>query len=413
MTDTAAGDGALNGLRVLEIAHLAAAVAGDVFRDLGAEVVKIEPPGGEAARTLAPLAKAPDGERVSCAWLAFNGGKKSVCLDLEAPAGVDAFARLCAEADIVVSDFERLSLAECDRLATIAESANPKIIWTEILPFGRGTPHENFPATDTVLQALGGHLFLNGDIDRAPVRIGLPVGLIQGGAEAASAALMAYYFRLKTGQGQRVDVSVQECIIWTLLNTTMAWQILELIEMRGGAIRRERANRFYTRCVWPCVDGHIFFGPVGGGGGSAREKSYASLLEWMAEEGIKDSILTAFDWNGPGQFAIPQEAYDGVTEVIRKFVASKTRDELISRAVANRILLAPISDIAGILANPQFRSRGLFERCDDHERGLSLEYPSRWVRLSETPLGGPAPAPSPGQDDATLLDFAGRERKAG
>ena len=413
MSDPAMATGALNGVRVLEIAHLAAAVAGDALRDLGAEVVKIEPPGGEAARMLAPLAKLPSGERVSCAWLAFNGGKRSVCLDLDAPEGVAAFARLCAGADIVICDFERLSLSDCDRLAAAAESANPAIVWTDILPFGRGAPHERFPATDSVLQALGGHLFLNGDIDRAPGRIGLPVGLIQGGAEAAGAALMAYYHRLRTGEGQRVDISVQECIVWTLLNTTMAWQILELIEMRGGAIRKERANRFYTRCVWPCRDGHIFFGPVGGGGGSAREKSYAALLEWMREEGVSDPVLTAHDWNGPAQFAIAQEAYDAVTAVIGAFVAAKTKDELMTRAVASRILLAPITDIAGILASPQFRARGLFEPSPDAAPGLSLEFPARWVRLSQTPLGAPARPPAPGEHDGTLLGPQGRERKAG
>src|SRR3546814_10907804 len=80
---------------------------------------------------------------------------------------------------------------------------------------------------------------------------------MQGGGDAASSALMTYYTRLKTGSGQRVDISIQECVVWTLLNTTMAWQLLGLTEMRGGAVRKERANRFYTRLVWPCRDGHI------------------------------------------------------------------------------------------------------------------------------------------------------------
>jgi len=396
-------NGALNGVRVLEIAHLAAAVAGSVLADLGAEVIKIEPPGGEAARGLAPLAELPGGGQVSCAWLAFNTGKKSVCVDLDSPEGLEQFARLAASADIIVSDFERLPISACDILAPLAEKANPQVIWTEILPFGRGGPYEDFPATDSVLQALGGHLFLNGDIDRPPVRIGLPVGVLQGGAEAAAAALMAYYHALRTGEGQRVDISIQECVVWTLLNTTMAWQILELIEMRGGAIRRERANRFYTRCVWPCRDGHIFFGPVGGGGGAAREKSYQALLAWMTAEGAGDPILTAFDWNGDGQFEISQANYDAVTEVISRFISSKTKEELMTRAVASRILLAPISSVGEILGNAQFRARGLFERCDDPQSGLSLEYPARWVRLSRTPLSPLSPPPLAGGDTRTQL----------
>ena len=254
------------------------------------------------------------------------------------------------------------------------------------------------PATDSTLQALGGHLYLNGEVDRPPVRVGLPVGLVQAGAEASNAALMAYYHALRTGEGQRLDVSVQEVITWTLLNTSMAWQILGLNELRGGAIRKERANRFFTRLVWPCQDGYVVFGPVGGGGGSARSKSYAALLKWMTEEGVTDDILTLHDWNGDGQFAIPQEDYDKVTAVIKAFIETKTTDELISRAVAERILMAPINSIQQIHENVQFRDRGLFRRFHDDRLGLDVELPANWVRMSESELARVGPVPAPGQD---------------
>lgn len=391
---------ALAGMRVLEISTLSGSVAGRVLADLGAEVIKLEPEGGEPFRRALPLIPTARGEE-SAAWLAYNHGKRSVTLD---PVADEAgFAALCASADIVVTDWERLDLDTMDRLAGIARRANPALVWCEVLPFGRGGPYERYAATDTVLQALGGHLYLNGDVDRPPVRISLPVGLIQGGVEAASAALMAHWHALKTGEGQRVDVSVQACIVWTLLNSTMAWQILGLNEMRGGAIRKERANRFFTRLVWETQDGFVFFGPVGGGGGSARIKSYEALIAWMAEDGITDPILTRHDWNGDGQFFIPQEDYDAVTAVIMGFIASKTTDELMARSVRERILLAPISSVAGVFDNPQFRARGYFRPLADPGRGLQVELPARWANLSATPLAAPRPAPLPGADTAALL----------
>ncbi|MAU44726.1 MAG: hypothetical protein CMP09_07865 [Yangia sp.] len=393
---------ALSGVRVLELSALAGAVAGRVLADLGAEVIKVEPEGGEAFRRSEPTVPTSLGEE-SGAWLAFNHGKKSVTLDVDTDAGLDTFARLCATADIVVTDWERLSIAQMDRLGTAARAANPALVWTEILPFGRGAPYQDYAATDTTLQALGGHLYLNGDVDRPPVRISLPVGLIQGGAEAASAALMAYYHSLKTGKGQRVDISVQECIVWTLLNSTMAWQILGLNEMRGGAIRKERANRFFTRLVWETQDGYIFFGPVGGGGGAARIKSYEALVNWMNEDGFNDPILTKNDWNGDGQFFISQDDYDAVTAVIMAFIKTKTTEELMERAVRERILLAPISSVAGVFENRQFRARGLFRKLDDPARGLSVELPSHWANLSATPLADPHPAPAPGADTDAIL----------
>ena len=406
MTDVNNAGAALRGLRVLEIADLAGAVAGKTLADLGAEVIKIEPPGGEPARFRNPCAKLKDGSSLSYDWLAYNVGKASVCIDLATAAGEQAFAELAACADIVVCDFQRLTLRDMDRLAAIARAKNPDLVWTEILPFGRGQPHESYPATDTILQALGGHLFLNGDIDRPPVRIGVPAALVQAGAEAASAALMAYYHRLRSGAGQRVDISVQECIVWTLLNTTMAWQILGLTEMRGGAVRKERANRFFTRLVWPCRDGYIFFGPVGGGGGAAREKSYAALLKWMAEDGFTQEILTRHEWNGDKQFDIPQADYDAVTEIIGRFICDKTAADLMRRAVIDRILLAPVASIRDIFENVHFRKRGLFAPLHDEARGLTLESPAHWVNLGATRLRPLAPAPFPGQDDARLLGRA-------
>ncbi|MDE2363612.1 MAG: CoA transferase [Hyphomicrobiales bacterium] len=395
---------ALAGVRVLELSYFAAAVAGRTLSSLGAEVIKIEPPGGELARLRSPCARLEDGSQLSYDWLAFNVGKRSVCIDLDTEQGLAAFSRLTASADIVVSDFQRLSIEESNRLAAIARSANPKMIWTEILPFGRGEPYQSYPATDTILQALGGHLFLNGDIDRPPVRIGVPVALVQGGVEAASAALMAYYHVVRGGPGQRVDISIQECIVWTLLNTTMAWQILGLTEMRGGAVRKERANRFYTRLVWHCLDGYVFFGPVGGGGGAAREKSYAALLKWMREDGFEDEILTRHEWNGDKQFDIPQEDYDAVTAVISRFISSKSTERLMTRAVAERILLAPISAIRDVFENEHFCKRGFYELIDDQTRGLTLAYPARWANLSATPLSPLLPSPSPGQDNDLLLE---------
>lgn len=388
------GGGALAGLRVLEISHQAGAVCGRVLADLGADVVKLEPPGGEAARRAPPTIRAAGGEAISAFWLAFNLNKASVCVELDTAEGLARFRAMARDADIVVTDWERCPVADMDRLAAVARAANPALVWVEILPFGRGGPYEGYPATDTVLQALGGHLFLNGDIDRPPVRISAPVGLVQGGAEAASAALMAYYHRMRTGEGQRVDVSIQACIVWTLLNSTMIAQILGFNESRGGAVRRERANRFYTRLVWDTRDGHVYFGPVGGGGGAAREKSYASLLKWMREDGFVDPILTAHDWNGDGQFAIPQAEYDAVTAVIARFVATRSTDELMARAVAERILLAPVSSIADVFRNPHFRARGVYQRVDDPARGLALDVPGRWANLSGTPLVAPRPAPA-------------------
>jgi crotonobetainyl-CoA:carnitine CoA-transferase CaiB-like acyl-CoA transferase len=401
--------GALAGVRVLELSHSSAAVTGRLLADLGADVIKIEPPGGEAARFAEPAAKLPNGEMASFYWLAFNINKRSICVDLNRAEGRRDFARLARSADIVVTDFHRMSIAQADELAAIARAENPALIWTEVWPFGRGQPYENHPAGELVLQALGGHLCLNGDIDRAPVRIGLPVGIIQGGAEAASAALMAYYHRLRTGQGQRVDISIQECVTWTLLNSTMIWQLLEIDEIRGGAVRKERANNFYTRLVWPCRDGFITIAPVGGGFGVVRERSYAALTKWMAEHGVTDELLTSRDWNGKDSRTISQNDYDRVAEIIGDFIKTKTKQELMDRAVKNQILLAPINGVKDVFENVHLRGRALYQSVADDARGVTLEYPITWAELSETPLRQPTRAPMIGEHGAEIMGELARQ----
>jgi crotonobetainyl-CoA:carnitine CoA-transferase CaiB-like acyl-CoA transferase len=394
--------GPLQGCRVLELSHAAGAVAGRVLADLGADVIKIEPPRGEPARFEEPAAELATGERLSFFWLAFNTSKRSIAIDLEGEGGRREFAALARTADMVITDFQRMDIKQNDALATLARESNPALIWTEIWPYGRGEPHQGYPAGDLVLQAMGAHLYLNGDIDRPPVRVGIPVALCQGGVEAASAALMAYYHRLRSGVGQRVDISIQECITWTLLNTSMTTQLLGFDEVRGGAVRKERSNKYFTRLVWQCRDGFIHFAPVGGGGGAAREKSYAALIAWMAEDGVTDALLTARDWNGADAHGISQEDYNAVAAIIERFLAGKSLDVLIERAVRERILLAPVSSIPQVLSNPHLRSREVYRRLDDAERATSYEYPSNWARLSRTGLEAPRPAPKLDVDGAQL-----------
>lgn len=404
--DTVPG-GALAGCRVLELSHSSAAVAGRVLADLGAEVIKIEPVGGEPARRAEPAFHDESGGRHSLSFLAFNLNKRSVTLDLDTSAGREILGRLAAASDIVVLDWERVGTPqEADRLHEICAAGNPRLVFCEIWPYGRG-PYETTAATDLTLQAQGGHLYLNGDTDRPPVRISAPVATVQGGVEAASAALMAYYHAVRTGLGQRVDVSLQSCVVWTMLNTTMTWQCMGIDEIRGGSVKKERGNSFFTRLVWPCADGHIQFGPVGGGGGKAREVSFGTLVEWMRAEGHFADILLAHDWNGEARFTVPQEAYDEVTEVIGAFLRTRTMAELIERGMKRRILLAPVYSVPQLLEAEQLVARGFFREVKDDRRGATALHPGPFARLSGTPIVDFRPAPEAGADTADVLGTAG------
>jgi crotonobetainyl-CoA:carnitine CoA-transferase CaiB-like acyl-CoA transferase len=115
-------------------------------------------------------------------------------------------------------------------------------------------------------------------------------------------------------------------------------------------------------------------------------------------------ILHAHDWNGPGQFNIPQSAYDTVTDHIGRFIQTKTAAELMQKAVEQRILLAPVSSPRQIFEYPHFRERNFFARLHDAMRGIDADYPALWAQMSLTPLRPLRPAPAPGADTHAVLD---------
>jgi crotonobetainyl-CoA:carnitine CoA-transferase CaiB-like acyl-CoA transferase len=246
-------------------------------------------------------------------------------------------------------------------------------------------------------------MYLNGEPDRSPVRLGVSASYWHGGAEAAQAALIANHYRRRTGRGQRVDVSLQQCHIWTLLNTTMTWQLVKRQEIRGGARRKERGNNYYSRHLWPCKDGAVHFIPIGGGGGKSRQLSYARLMELMKSEGYYDDFLTARDWNGRDTYVFTQEEYDRVAERIATFLMTKTVAELYELAIREGFLLAPLCTVKDLLESRQLIDRTFFVDVEHPELGTSFTYAGAFAKFSRTPLADPRPAPRLGEHNGDIL----------
>jgi crotonobetainyl-CoA:carnitine CoA-transferase CaiB-like acyl-CoA transferase len=130
----------------------------------------------------------------------------------------------------------------------------------------------------------------------------------------------------------------------------------------------------------------------------------------MAEDGIADELLTARDWNGKDSFKISQDEYDRVAEIIGDFIKTKTKQELMDRAVQNQILLAPIAGVKDVFENPHLRGRALYQHLRDEARGLALDYPVVWAELSRTPLRTPSRAPLIGEHTGEVMNEIERPR---
>jgi benzylsuccinate CoA-transferase BbsE subunit len=197
----------LSGYRVLELGGQESLFAGKLLADLGATVIKVEPPGGDPARLLGPRASGVAAPEAGLLWQSLNTGKQGVTLDLGRRRGRELFLRLAATADVVIEGPTPGGLAELGLGYETLCEARSGLILVSITPFGESGPYRDYAADDLVVWALSGLLYICGDPDRPPVRISLPQCWLHAGADAATGAALALFHRGRTGQGQRVVVS--------------------------------------------------------------------------------------------------------------------------------------------------------------------------------------------------------------
>jgi benzylsuccinate CoA-transferase BbsE subunit len=226
----------LDGL-VLDLTTELGWLSGKILAELGAEVIKVEPPGGDAGR---------DG----AAWLAYNVGKRSLELDLATAAGRDELRDRAVQADFLLESFPP---GQLDRLGLGWEALsarNPRLVMASITPYGQEGPLARVPASDLELMAASGALWLAGDPDRPPVRISLPQAACWAGAHAAAGALIAHHFRERTGRGQHVDVSAQASLLPAIVHAPLFWQLLGEVPRRRPACSPPSSTRPSSGSCW-------------------------------------------------------------------------------------------------------------------------------------------------------------------
>ena len=185
---------------------------GKVLADFGADVIKVEPPGGSPTRKIGPFVDGRPGPERSLFWAAYCVNKRSVVIDLTEPGGLARFRGLADEADILIESFRPgymrgLGLGYDDLSAT-----NPGLVYTSVTPFGQTGPYSQYLASDMVAWSMGGMQYLCGDADRPPVRVSAPQAELHAGGQAAFGTMAAFWNRQNTGQGQHVDVSAQTSV---------------------------------------------------------------------------------------------------------------------------------------------------------------------------------------------------------
>ena len=375
----------LNGCRVLDLTTERGLLCGQILGDLGADVIKIEPPGGSAVRALKPFFADETGPERSVYWWAYNRNKRGITLNLETSEGRDLFRKLAAKADMIIESDNPGHLSTYGLGYNDLRAINPALVYVSITPFGQDGPKATYADSDLIVMAASGVLVLYGDEDRAPIRMSVPQAYLHACADAAGAALIAYYDRLNTGLGQQVDVAAQESLGLaqqsTLLSATIGGD--DTRRMAGGV----KMGPIRVPLVWEAKDGLVtcvfLFG-------SALGVFTRKLMNYICEQGFCDQATRDKDWLAYGDLLLtgrePIEEYDRAKGVVAAFLRSMTKAESFDLARQHGFLIAPLATIDDVLSNPQFIAREYWQTIEDRDLGLKLTYPGPFARFGATPI---------------------------
>jgi formyl-CoA transferase len=377
---------ALTGMRILDLTQFEAGTTCTQFLGwLGADVIKIEPPGGEQSRRNRPEVPGLD----AMFFLVFNANKRSITIDLKHAEGRDLFLKMLAHADVVVENFapglmERLGLSY-----ETLHAANPRVIVARIKGFGLSGPHHEYKSFDMIAQAMGGVMSVTGFPDREPVRCGAAIGDTGTGVHAAAAILAAYVQRQRTGQGQLVEVSMQEVVA-----NFLRGRYVDHYRDRKPSMRRgNEITGGVPGGAYPCAPGgpndyvYIYVQPM-------NAEMWRQVVTTIGREDLLDDPRckdARSRW----------EHRHALNEIVTAWTRARTKHEVLATLGKAGVPSGAIQDTGEVLDDPHLNARGAITTIDHPTRGR-FRLPSCPVRLSASPAETIAP-PLAGQHTAEIL----------
>lgn len=401
MVKNKAANAALSPVRVLDLTEGGCMLGGKLFADSGSDVIKIEPPGGSISR-IAPYYKSIQDPEKSLFWFSYNTNKRGITLNLQKPEGAALFKKLAATADVILECsapgyMDALKLGYPD-----IREVKPDIIYVSITPFGQTGPKSRYLASDLTSVAVSGFLNACGDPDRAPVWIGCPQSSQYAGAEAAIGAMTAYWHRLNTGEGQYVDVSMQEANMSANMNTLQMWDVNQVEFNRVGPFSYVAATGVRQPIYFRCRDGFVMILALGGN--PPYVPSSENLVKWMDEEGMAPDWLKNLNWWVDYNASVLQQYLaDKVGRAIEAFTLTKTKDQLYTEGAFERqILVAGVSNTRDISEDIQLKARNFWTKIAHPELGEDLPYCGQFAPMSESPVEFTRRAPLIGEHNREI-----------
>lgn len=399
----------LSPYRVLELAGPLGSQAGRILADLGADVIKIEPPGGDPARRPPPTLGPEPVSGPSLEWMAANLNKRSITLDLQTDLGRGQLRQLTTHADFLIESFPPGHLDACELGYAQLRALNPRLIVVSMTPFGQRGPRRHYQASDLEIMALAGAMSLAGEEGGEPMRVTAPQAAWWVGVEGALGALTALAYRSATGRGQHVDVSAQAAVVSALAHAPVFWDMLGLNPERAGIYVTGRSiTGAKMRAFWSCRDGWINFIIYGGAAGRHTNEQ---LVAWMSERGLAPDPLRAIDWSLFDVTTLDQEEVDRLEAPIARFFEDVTKQEFLEEAVRREMLGYPVATVADILADRQLQARGFWQEVIDEGTGTVIQMPGSFALVDGVRLPVRRGAPRVGGHNEEILAGASGEMR--
>jgi crotonobetainyl-CoA:carnitine CoA-transferase CaiB-like acyl-CoA transferase len=381
----------LSGLKVIECGHMVSApYLGKLLADFGAEVIKIEEPTGDLARRRGPFPGDTPHPEKSGLFLYLNTNKLGVTLNLRDPKGQGLLQSLCSQADILIHNYRPVEMASLGLDFERLHRTNPGLIMTTISYFGCNGPYRDYNAYEITGTNAGGWAFISPGASDYPELPPLKAfghqADFQGGVHAAVATLGAYYHKCLTGEGQHVDVSIQECIAAILEMNFMHYTYGDKETSRLG--RRS----IFPWCMLDCQDGKIFVINV-------EEDQWQRLVdlmgnpEWASLEIFKDRVTRG-------------QNYDALFPLLQEWAANWKVMDLYRAGQERRICFAPVNTMADLFASAHLQAREFFRQVS-HQVAGTLSYPGAPFKVPEAGWAIHRPAPLLGQHNAEVYGRVG------
>ena len=378
----------LKGVKVLDLGQIYnGPYAGFLLAHGGADVVKVEPIGGEALRKRGGLG-------VPLSFSALNTNKRGIALNLKAERGKALLIDMAKQADVLLENFAPGAMERLGVGPDVLMAANPRLIYASGTGYGLTGPDKDNLAMDLTVQAVGGVMGINGPADGPPLKTGLAICDFLGGVHLYSGIMTALYERSVTGQGRLVEIAMQEALYPALASNVAS------MHNNGWKQPERRGNRHPTRGsapynVYECVDGHVAIICV-------TEAHWTNLLDVVGRSELADDPRFATQ-------ALRAQHEDEVDAAVAPWLRERSKYEVAAILKENRVPAAPVRDLLEVTADAHMHERGMLHYVEHPEMG-KVVLPSSPLRFAGSTPPGLLLEPDIGQHtDAILSDWLGME----